>query len=123
MDNSEENKVWLQSLKVGTKVAICYSSFNSKSYSFGTIDKITPKGAMRVSINNELLFKDGWANGSSSKWNSSWYRIEPITPELLAMLDYKQKLSEIVNFAHWAKLGSPIINQIHTIIKDYIVVK
>ncbi len=118
-DIDNENSIWLKSLKVGDDVAVRYSSFGSKSYSFGKIEKITPKGAIRVSTNKDLLFKDGNANSSSSKWNSSWYTLIPITEELLTMLDNKKKLDTVASFKAWNTLGSPIINQVYDIIKDY----
>lgn len=59
-----ENKEWLSSLKLGDKVVVCSWSWSySLRYNESTVEKITPKGFIKV---NGLLYNpnNGYLRGS-----------------------------------------------------------
>ena len=60
------NKEWLSSLKAGDKVVVCIWRWTSTSYREKIVEKITPKGFIKV---DDTLYypKDGYARGGGSK--------------------------------------------------------
>lgn len=88
--NPQERQEWLKSLKVGDRV------WNSRQGggAFYTIKKITPTGKIRLD-NDVLLNNDGYGE-TGYRFNMTYYKIEPITQELLNKIEQqKQKIISI----------------------------
>lgn len=113
----EKYKLWLESLKVGDKVALKISSYGTSRTIFTEITKITPKKGIRLKWNETqlLLFKDGYTN-SGGKWSATSYQIIPITDELIQKENKRRKIVKIIAFKEWENLEAEDINQIYKII-------
>lgn len=113
----EKYKLWLESLKVGDKVALKISSYGTSRTIFTEITKITPKKGIRLKWNETqlLLFKDGYTN-SGGNWNVTSYKIIPITNEVTQKENKRRKIVKIIAFKEWENLEAEDINQIYKII-------
>ncbi len=112
---AENYKVWISTLKVGDKVAIRRSSFGDKNVYFTEIEKITPKGAIRVKWNHEYLFKNGEYT-SGDRWQSTYLRLIPITQELKDDHTRNVRIDQINEFHNWKTLDNETINTIHRLL-------
>lgn len=115
---SEEYRQWLDSLKVGDKVAVKESKYTSERVVFTEIVTITPKRAMRVKLNmldSSDLFKDGVWN-SGSKWMSTTMTLMPITPELIMQEERKTKAAKLKEFQRWDKLDGETVDRVYELI-------
>lgn len=114
--SGEDYKLWLESLKVGDKVALEGYSYNTSKIIFTEITKITPKKGIRLKWNEDHLFKDGRDSFRGSKWGFIHYKIIPITSELIQKENKNQMIEKLSTFKEWEKLGTEDINQIYKII-------
>ncbi len=112
---AENYNVWLSTLKAGDKVAILRSSFGEENVYFTEIEKITPKGAIRVKWNPEYLFKNG-EYASGGKWQTTFLKLAPITQELKDKRARKVKIDQIEEFHNWNALDNETINSIHALL-------
>lgn len=95
--NDIYRKEWLESLKEGDKV--CNSDYNSwsreKSYQFYTVKKVTSKG--RIRLNNDILLDENGCGFAGERYNRDYYKIEPITEEILNYIKEQKEKSELVS--------------------------
>ena len=112
---AENYQVWLSTLKVGDKVAILRSSFGEHNVYFTEIEKITPKGAIRVKWNPEYLFKNGEYASGGSKWHTTFLKLTPITQKLKDEHTRKVRIDQIEEFHNWGALDNETINSIHAL--------
>ena len=60
------NKEWLSSLKAGDKVVVCTWRWTNTRYIEATVEKVTPKGFIKV--DGTLYYpKNGYARGGGSE--------------------------------------------------------
>ena len=86
----EERKEWLDSLTEGSSVAIDLGRC-TKNWVITKITKITPKRKFRVAYHDDLYMEGGCTRLDS--WTS--YQIEPVTPEITAMVERQRNIDKI----------------------------
>lgn len=111
--NGEDYKLWLESLKVGDKVAL--EGYNTSKIIFTEITKITPKKGIRLKWNEFYLFKNGRTNSGGTR-SSGDYKVIPITNELIQKEKQRRMIEKLSAFKEWKKLEVEDINYIYKII-------
>lgn len=109
-----KNQEWLDSLKVGDRVAMDIGVYGSTQYVVATITKITPTRRMTTS-NNKTFNADGTQYGQGSSY-SGRVQLEPPTPEILERI-LRSRLIKALKAFKFEELTTEQLRTIQSIIK------
>ncbi|ATO48545.1 hypothetical protein P4V86_03275 [Brevibacillus laterosporus] len=109
----QERREWVKSLKEGDKVAY-YNTIqhgSERRYKILTVKKITSKGKIRLS--DDTLFDEKGDYRSGTGWYRNFYRLEPVTKEIIDHIRRTKILYDLNN----TKFDSLTLDKLEEIIK------